>query len=633
MLSPIRIAAAATLALGILALTLRPAAPTHQCGNQACARAMIEAHVASHAMDALSAHHRAMLDRLASGEGLACPAGSVSTCFDPQTPVGVIEAFHAALDRANPDRYQLAVRWSGTVASGPAGSDGEGITLTYSFAPDGTFIPSGVGEPAGASQLFAFLDGIYPSTATWQNIYHDMFARWGQLTGITYIYEPNDDATDFFSAPGVLGLRGDIRLAGKPIDGNSGILAYNPYPIDGADMVIDTSDASFTNLSNDSRTLRNVLSHEHGHGLGLAHVCPIVGQKLMEPTIGGLDGPRHDDIRAAQDYYADPFEPDNSSAHANALGAASPPQTLTPGDISPPIPNSSRLGLHASGEEDWFVFSTDDESSLSITLQPLGSSYPDNPQACAGQPALCCSGATTDSRLIADLAVQLIASDGSTALATADGNGPGLAESILAFASSGPDTFYIRVYETGAPFTQTQLYGLDIEVGIPIPPGAFSLLAPPSGSTGVESGPLMQWSASIAAETYLIEIDTSAAFTGPIVSQIVPAPATEVDLPDDTLAPLTVYFWRVTAANPQGQIVSVPSIAILTTADFVPSVCVADLDASGATDVLDFAIFAANFGTSGHAPLTNGDLDADADVDVLDFAIFANAFGCTTIEN
>ena len=59
-----------------------------------------------------------------------------------------------------------------------------------------------------------------------------------------------------------------------------------------------------------------------------------------------------------------------------------------------------------------------------------------------------------------------------------------------------------------------------------------------------------------------------------------------------------------------------------------PPVCVGDLDNDGATNVLDFAIFANLFGTSGHPPFTNGDLDGDGDVDVLDFGIFTGDFGC-----
>ena len=59
-----------------------------------------------------------------------------------------------------------------------------------------------------------------------------------------------------------------------------------------------------------------------------------------------------------------------------------------------------------------------------------------------------------------------------------------------------------------------------------------------------------------------------------------------------------------------------------------PAGCVGDIDGDGATNSLDFAIFAPNYGTTGHPPFTNGDLDGDGDVDALDFAIFAPDYGC-----
>ena len=55
--------------------------------------------------------------------------------------------------------------------------------------------------------------------------------------------------------------------------------------------------------------------------------------------------------------------------------------------------------------------------------------------------------------------------------------------------------------------------------------------------------------------------------------------------------------------------------------------CVGDLNNDGATNVFDFAIFAANFGQA-VPPNTNGDLDGNGTVNVFDFAIFAADFGC-----
>ena len=63
---------------------------------------------------------------------------------------------------------------------------------------------------------------------------------------------------------------------------------------------------------------------------------------------------------------------------------------------------------------------------------------------------------------------------------------------------------------------------------------------------------------------------------------------------------------------------------------YPPPPCPGDLDGNGTTDVLDFAIFGANFGATGLIPNTGGDFDGDGDVDIFDFAIFTSDFGCGT---
>ena len=59
-----------------------------------------------------------------------------------------------------------------------------------------------------------------------------------------------------------------------------------------------------------------------------------------------------------------------------------------------------------------------------------------------------------------------------------------------------------------------------------------------------------------------------------------------------------------------------------------PPGCAADLDGDGDTDVLDFSVFAANFGTD-VPPGTSGDFDNSGLVDIFDFAIFASDLGCS----
>ena len=176
-------------------------------------------------------------------------------------------------------------RWTRTATNFSTGPEGTPITITWSFVPDGTTTPGGTGQPSAPSNLIATLNSTYGASTTgrlqdapWFELFDDSFAERGEATGNTYIFEPNDDGASIssFSSPGIRNIRGDVRIAGLDIDGNSGTLAFNFFP-NGGDMVIDTNDsANFTNNAITRARLRNVIAHEHGHGLGISHVCPCL---------------------------------------------------------------------------------------------------------------------------------------------------------------------------------------------------------------------------------------------------------------------------------------------------------------------------------------------------------------------
>ncbi len=580
--------------------------------------------------------HAEMVARVAGGEAWGGGGGGVA-CFAPGTPEEVIQAFRAAMDRASPSRYQQQGRWSASVAIGNPGAENEPITLTYSFAPDGTVIPSGVGEPIGNSDLFSFLDGVYGSTQTWQDLFHDVFDRWSELSGVTYVHEPNDDGAAFFGNAGQLGVRGDVRIGGKFIDGNASpnILGYNMYPSGGSDMVLDTADAYLTDTSANSRRLRNLASHEAGHGLGMLHVCPNLSQKLMEPRATTIfDGPQHDDIRNAQDFYGDAFEPNENALGAEDLGLIPAGVTVEPWVVpSPTVANGSLLSLNErdttpfTNDEDWFQFSTDGRTFLTISVEPIGLVYQDNPQSCPDEPSSCCSGTTIDSLRLADLAIELRKFSGTSLLASANANGLGVGEEISDFESPTAETFQVRVYTTTQGFLQPQLYSLAITSAPPGPPGAFSLVSPTNGSQNVESGPILDWGPSLDADEYLVEVDTDINFGSPDVSEVLDDAFTGIDLPHQTLQYDTQYFWRVTASNALGSTLSTPSLSGFRTAPPPVCGCIGDIDGDCDTDVFDFAVFAGNFGQI-VPPGTGGDMDGDGDVDVLDFGLFGGNFGC-----
>jgi hypothetical protein len=149
------------------------------------------------------------------------------------TNATVENSLHAGLvNRARLDR-----RWTTTAMDGFGLLQGDPMTLTWSILPDGTSTSGGVGEPAAASDLRTFLDDIYAEEQQWRQIFRAVFARWAELTGITYIEELNDDGAAFPGSSGALGVRGDVRIGGHLIDGGYGVLAYNYFPNSAAGLL------------------------------------------------------------------------------------------------------------------------------------------------------------------------------------------------------------------------------------------------------------------------------------------------------------------------------------------------------------------------------------------------------------
>jgi hypothetical protein len=336
-------------------------------------------------------------------------------------------------------------RWSATASNGGGLRQGDPTTLTWSVVPDGTPVSGFLGEPSAPSNLRAFLNGIYGSQAVWRPIIEQVFARWSELAGITYVFEPSDDGAPLAGASGQLGVRGDIRIGGHLIDGNFGVLAYNFFPNNG-DMILDTADSNYTNTNNGSRLLRNTLAHEHGHGLGLSHVCPINGTKLMEPLLNlSFDGPRHDDVLAANRGYGDRFEHNDSAAAAAALG------TLGEGSFL-----FADVSVDDNQDGDYYRLSVGQAGRLDLALTPVGSTYLSGPQNGNGS---CSAGTPFDSLRIHDLGVEVL-DGGLSSLELADAHGVGQGESVTALDLPGPGDFFLRVFGGGT--NAAQLYEVQL---------------------------------------------------------------------------------------------------------------------------------------------------------------------------
>jgi hypothetical protein len=287
-------------------------------------------------------------------------AGGFCLCLHPDTDPAQVEEILRSLptyvgtDAPGKEAYNKQGRWSVT-SYGATGSEGDPCTLGWSFVPDGT-IADGV-----PSDLYAVFTAAWGGTG-WITKIRQAWERWDDVLGASYI-ETADDGSLWPNSPGIVGVRGDCRMAGRSIDGPGNVLAYNYYP-NGGDMLLDTDDVSyFQNPAGNFATLKNVVMHEHGHGLGLGHVIPTDCTKLMEAYSCGafFIGVQDDDIRGGQRLYGDKRENDDTPATATVCG------TLTDTLVF------DTLSIDRGTDEDWFLFSA--STGLTVWADPIGESY------------------------------------------------------------------------------------------------------------------------------------------------------------------------------------------------------------------------------------------------------------------
>lgn len=532
--------------------------------------------------------------------------GPVAACFAEGTDPMVVEAFHQAMQAAedgawpNPDeRYNITSRWSG--------SQGSPRVIRWSFVPDGLSISSGVGEPVANSTLFASMDAKFGGNrATWIAQVEEMFSRWSQVTGLTYV-RVTTGGTDWddgasWGTGGADGARGDVRISSKPIDGTNGTLAYNFFPSNG-DMVLDSAE-SWGNATNTYRFFRNTLSHEHGHGIGLLHVCPISQTKLMEPFLNtNFNGPQQDDIRAGQRHYGDSSESDNSIATATpVVGAITVGSNVTIGTYTG-ASNTSTLSIDANGEQDFFQITTTGPVRLTATATPIGTTY----DTATANP--CGTNTPVAALSQADLAVEVQSSTG-TVLTSASGNALGSAESAIADLPSA-GTYIVRVYETNAP-DQTQLYRLNL-LGQAIPTttisGRITFLdwINPNSSQPTRITVVRNSDSALIAQ-----VDTT---TNSLGDYSVTVPSLSVGVGYTVRAESLVWLRKSNA---------VAGAASLSNVNF--NLFNGDADESGEVDATDIDLVIANFGSIGVSP-TDGDLDGSGEVDATDIDVAIANFG------
>ncbi len=365
----------------------------------------------------------------------------LALCFAPGTPEDEARRIEANLWRHWLSQHEggvafnLTTQWS--MASGPNSP----ITLRWSLAPDGLTIPDAAGVGSGPNSIRQKLTATFGSVQAGVEVLRQCFEIWGGLSGVTYVEVPDDGAA--WGSPGSA-TRGDVRIAAHPFN-SANVLGYNQFPQDG-DMVLNSS-VSWGTPADDFRFFRNLVYHEHGHGLGILHVCPANESKLMEPFLStAFIGPQHDDIRAVQRHYGDRWEPNNTAAGAAFIGGPGLDETLSPASIAD------------ASDSDWYRFEADAGSVLDATVSPVGFVYNSGTQFFI----FCPNGSSVNSLVVHDLRLRLFTADGKALLADANANPAGQAESIAGFEFDAAGEYLLRV--SGGAASNIQLYDLAVAV-------------------------------------------------------------------------------------------------------------------------------------------------------------------------
>lgn len=437
----------------------------------------------------------------------------LAVCFNQDTdPEYVAEWTRRLLDRAGSLDYNLGGRWSNT-AHGTGGVQGDKVILTYSFVPDGTSIE---GDP---SVLFARMNEMFGTPQVWQGLFAQVFERWGEVTGNSYEMVSDDGAAWGQNSPGVIGVRGDVRIASTQIDGGSGVLAYNFFPNRG-DMVLDAAE-SWNNPTQNYIFLRNVVAHEHGHGIGIEHVCPIASTKLLEPFYTpAFEGPQHDDILAGQRGYGDPFEPNDDYTESYDLGAITG------------IREVQLASLDDETDSDWWRFTVVANRSLTITVEPDGYTYLEGQQNGDGS---CEAGTTYNTADNQNLNIALYAGPDTTFLISADDHGVGYADELFRYDVPANVTD-LKLHVSGATTNSIQLYRLRIESVDPATP--YVLGCPLEIDTTLQGLPAL--GALVLANPLrgnVLDV-SSVSVTGPFTV----SPTGPFQLQPNTDAPITITF-------------------------------------------------------------------------------------------
>ena len=174
---------------------------------------------------------------------------------------------------------------------------GTGATVTWSLIPTGTACDGG--------PCTSFADAM---PAGWQSAVATAFSMWSSVANLNFV-QVADDGNPFNGPTS----SGDIRIGLEIFDGPGGTLAHGFFPPNNGntaagDIHFDIAELWKIGFGGPGFDIIQVLAHELGHALGLAHTN--VPNSLMNPFYSeAFLGPQADDIAGMQFIYGPAIQP------------------------------------------------------------------------------------------------------------------------------------------------------------------------------------------------------------------------------------------------------------------------------------------------------------------------------------
>ena len=332
--------------------------------------------------------------------------------------------------------------------------------ITISFMPDGTNLGGGV-----ASNLFSTFNSKSNLAGKWQNVILQAAQTWAQQTNINFEVVPDDGAPAGSGADeqGFSGF-GDIRIGGYNFNCSTLALTYQPPPDNNfsiaGNMTFNTGQSFNIGSTYD---LYTVAMHEFGHALGLNESS--VGNAVMYGTYTGRKTAlASDDISGIRSIYssngprtADAYNTGGAS-NGTLSTAASINSLISTSSLTALVPN---LDISTAGQSEYFSFTAPSGagSTLELDMQSSGLS-------------------------LLSPKVTVYASNGSTVLATANGEGAyGTTLTVSVSNVTAGEKFYVLAQGADTTEMGTGNYALGLSFKGTTPPSkAAPNVAEPDGN-------------------------------------------------------------------------------------------------------------------------------------------------------